>query len=143
MASYIQPVLPSGVEVDAKAVEFFDNFYKTSDTPTAPEAYAESFTADATFILASKKCIGYDEILSTRHGMWASVTSRHHTVTKIFPFGVDSQEYMLYGTVEYTSKTGHKSGKDWAARAVLEKVSSGQLKFKFYQVYIDTAASSS
>lgn len=60
MASYISPVLPTGVSVDPRAVEFFDTFYKTSDTPTAHEQYAKSFLPDATLIMASKKVAGYD-----------------------------------------------------------------------------------
>lgn len=68
--------------------------------------------------------------------MWAAVTARSHAVTKIFPFGSGSNEFMLYGTVKYTSKTGQDSGKEWAARAELVEDASGELKFKFYQVYL-------
>jgi hypothetical protein len=32
-----------------------------------------------------------------------------HTPLKIFPFGPDSNEFMLYGTVAYTLKDGRKS----------------------------------
>lgn len=60
MASYISPVLPTGVSVDPRAVAFFDTFYKTSDTPTAHEQYANSFLPGSTLIMASKKAAGFD-----------------------------------------------------------------------------------
>lgn len=49
---------PPGVEVDAGIKQFFEEFYKTSDTPEAHEKYADSFTGDATLIMASKKGVG-------------------------------------------------------------------------------------
>ncbi|CAK7228705.1 hypothetical protein SBRCBS47491_006996 [Sporothrix bragantina] len=140
MASYINPVLPEGVNVDSRAVAFFDTFYKTSDTPTAHEVYAKSFLPDATLVMASKKAVGHDQILATRQGMWAAVAARKHQVFKIFPFGSGSNEFMLYGHVKYTAKTGQESEKEWAARAELADDANGELKFKFYQVYLDTAA---
>ena len=68
--------------------------------------------------------------------MWAAVAARSHAVSKIFPFGSGSNEFMLYGTVKYTAKTGQESGKEWAARAELVEDASGELKFKVYQVYL-------
>jgi hypothetical protein len=38
--------------------EFFENFYKTSDTPDAHDQYTEFFTQDATLIMASRKAQG-------------------------------------------------------------------------------------
>ena len=75
------------------------------------------------------------EILVTRQGMWSAVSARQHRPLKVFPFGGDGLEFMLYGTVEYTFKTGLESGADWAARAVLAEV-DGDLQLKFYQVYL-------
>jgi hypothetical protein len=37
---------------------FLEGFYKTSDTPDADEEYADSFTEDATLVMASKKAVG-------------------------------------------------------------------------------------
>jgi hypothetical protein len=77
------------------------------------------------------------EILETRQGMWSAVASRRHTVHKIFPFGNNANEVMLYGHVVYELKSGDNSGKDWAARAVLTKSSEeGRLQLQFYQVYL-------
>ncbi|KAF3036297.1 hypothetical protein E8E12_004198 [Didymella heteroderae] len=127
------------VEFDSVYKEFFEQFYATSDTPDAHEKYVENFTDDAILIMASKKVKGSDEILALRKGMWEKVASRKHKAIKIFPFGPNSDECMLYGTVKYGLKAGGESGVDWAARAHLVK-SRGKVKMDFYQVYLDTAA---
>lgn len=41
-------------------VSFLEEFYATSDNPTAHEKYAESFTSDATLIMGPKVGKGYD-----------------------------------------------------------------------------------
>jgi len=68
--------------------------------------------------------------------MWEKVASRVHEPVKIFPFGPNADEVMLYGTVKYGLKAGGESSKDWAARAQLVKDGHGKAKLKFYQVYL-------
>jgi len=131
--------VPQGIELDDGIRAFFEEFYKTSDTPDAHDKYADSLTADADFIMASKKAKGRDEILAIRKGMWATVASRLHTPVKIFPFGSGADELMLYGTVKYVLKDERKAEVEWAGRAKMTKV-DGQWKMSFYQVYLDTAA---
>ena len=46
------------------------------------------------------------EILAFRKGMWEKVKSRSHKPVKIFPFGADSNEVMIYGSVAYEFKAG-------------------------------------
>lgn len=75
------------------------------------------------------------EILALRKGMWEKVSSRKHDPTKVFPFGPNSNEVMLYGKVEYGLKAGGSSGKEWAARAILTE-EEGKVKMSFYQVYL-------
>lgn len=41
-------------------VSFLEEFYATSDDPTAHEKYAKSFTPDATLIMGPKTGKGYD-----------------------------------------------------------------------------------
>lgn len=72
--------------------------------------------------------------------MWEKVASRKHKAIKIFPFGADSDEVMLYGTVKYGLKVGGESGLDWAARAHLVR-EEGYVKMDFYQVYLVSFAS--
>lgn len=38
--------------------QFFEQFYKTSDTPDAHQQYADSFTENATLVMASKTVKG-------------------------------------------------------------------------------------
>lgn len=69
--------------------------------------------------------------------MWASVVSRKHRVFKVFPFGPDFQEVMIYGTVALDLKSGDSLEFDWAARAELTASSpDGRYRMKFYQVYL-------
>jgi hypothetical protein len=67
--------------------------------------------------------------------MWEKVASRAHDPVKIFPFGPNADEVMLYGTVKYGLKAGGESSIDWAARAHLVKTDEG-VKMDFYQVYL-------
>ena len=68
--------------------------------------------------------------------MWEKVESRAHAPLKIFPFGPDASEVMLYGSVRYGLKAGGESCKDWAARAHLVKDGHGKVMMDFYQVYL-------
>lgn len=71
--------------------------------------------------------------------MWSAVTSRSHNPIKLFPFGPNNAEVMIYGTVEYVFREGGKAKKDWAARAVMAKAEDlGAWKMSLYQVYLDT-----
>ena len=67
--------------------------------------------------------------------MWSAVKSRKHAPMKVFPFGSNGKEFMLFGTVDYIFKDGKEASKDWAARAKLSLV-DGRLKLNFYQVYL-------
>lgn len=70
-----------------------------------------------------------------REGMWEKVIRRNHTALKVFPFGPNSSEAMLYGTVNYGLKDGREATVDWAARAHLVK-QDGAVMMDFYQVYL-------
>jgi hypothetical protein len=51
---------PPSSEVDSGIKQFFEEFYKISDTPEPHTLYAEQFTKDAVLVMASKRCEGYD-----------------------------------------------------------------------------------
>ncbi|MCJ1369412.1 hypothetical protein MMC20_000623 [Loxospora ochrophaea] len=130
---------------DSQPVQaFFTEFYKTSDTPDAHEKYADAFTEDATFILASKTAKGRAEILALRKAMWEHIAGRSHQPAKLFLLGAGplANEVMLYGTVAYKRKNNSENEVDWAARAHLIRGEDGVIKMDFYQVYLDTAAQS-
>ncbi|EXJ77333.1 hypothetical protein A1O3_09559 [Capronia epimyces CBS 606.96] len=135
MSTYRGQTPPSS-PVDPRIISFFEHFYAVSDNPTAHEEYAQLLTADADFIMGSKKVQGYDAILAARKALWSGpVQTRHHKLDKIFPFGQGSREVMLYGTVDYGLKNGKAVSIDWAGKAVLVDV-DGELKMAFYQVYL-------
>lgn len=69
--------------------------------------------------------------------MWTAVDSRKHAVPKIFPFGNNADEFMLYGTVDLTLKNGGSASLEWAGRAkVVKSATDGKLRMSFYQVYL-------
>lgn len=43
----------------AEYMRFFQDFYRISDTPDAHDQYAQSFTKDATLVMASKRATGF------------------------------------------------------------------------------------
>jgi len=133
---------PPNTDLDPGMVKFFEKFYEVSDTPSAHEAYADSFADDATFMIGVKQVKGKEDIYTMRKGMWEVVTSRKHTVYKVFPYGENASEVMLFGKVQYGFKDGREIGVDWAARAEMVKDEAGPSgwKFRFYQVYLDSAA---
>lgn len=68
--------------------------------------------------------------------MWEKVATRHHKPVRLFPFGLDASDVMLYGTVDYLMKDGRTiKGLDWAARAHLVKM-NGVVQMDSYQVYL-------
>lgn len=80
------------------------------------------------------------QILSFRHGLWSGpVKTRKHSISKIYPFGDNSNEVMLYGTVDYVLKNGKDVTVEWAGRAVLTEERDEKWKMHFYQVYMDSA----
>lgn len=67
--------------------------------------------------------------------MWEHVASRSHKPEKIFPFGPNADEVMIYGTVSYGLKNGKSNEITWAARAHLFK-DGADWKMDLYQVYL-------
>jgi len=138
--SYISEY-PQSTQVDPGIKTFLEDLYRISDDPDAHEKYAHLFTKDATLIMGSKKAVGREEILSFRKGLWTTVQSRLHTPIKVFPFGANSTELMIYGTVVWGLKDGRKAEIDWAGRVNMTK-EDGEWKLSFYQVYLHTGAPS-
>ena len=125
--------------IDHRIPEFFTKFYQVSDNPDQHEEYARSLTEDATLIMGTRTAKGYKDILEIRKGLWSGpVKTRKHTLNKIFPFGDNSNEVMLYGSVKYGLKNGKELTVDWAGRALMRHTKSG-VKMGFYQVYLDSA----
>jgi len=63
MSSQYKLQLPSSVAQDPAIVQFFEDFYATSDTPDAHEKYAAMFTDDATFVLGNTNATGSEGML--------------------------------------------------------------------------------
>lgn len=74
-------------------------------------------------------------ILAIRGAGWKGVTGKLHKVEKIFPFGPDSREFLLYGSVKYLYDDARSGFSEWAGRVCLVEVEE-ELKIDFYQVYM-------
>ncbi|OJK02797.1 hypothetical protein ASPACDRAFT_113135 [Aspergillus aculeatus ATCC 16872] len=128
----------------AAMISFLESFYRTSDTESAHDQYVQNFTEDATLIMGPKTAKGRDEIRTLRHGLWTHVASRKHTPERVY-FGGEG-ELMLYGTVKYVLRNdpGNEVEVPWAGRVVFggEDTEEGDLRMRFYQVYLDPSAQS-
>jgi hypothetical protein len=124
-----------------------------SDNPNVHEEYARSLTDTATVIMDTKCVDGYKDvcfpslgpilassvlfmdvpqILQFRHSLWSGpIKTCKHSISKIFPFDDNSNEIMLYGTVDYVLKNGKDVMVDWACRAVLTEERERCISIRF------------
>jgi hypothetical protein len=51
---------PAGTEIDNGIKQYFEEFYRISDTPDAHDKYADSFTRNAKLVMIDKKANGRD-----------------------------------------------------------------------------------
>ena len=65
MASQYASSYPVAISFNPQYKDFFENFYKISDTPEAHEQYSEQFTEDATLKMASKAAEGRQGIFDS------------------------------------------------------------------------------
>ncbi|WEW58227.1 hypothetical protein PRK78_003695 [Emydomyces testavorans] len=114
--------------------DFFKAFFATSDDGTAHDKYPLFFTEDAKLIMGDKVGVGHAEILTVRQGMWAAVSSRHHTYT-YFTSPEAPNTVMLAGNVKYGMKDGSQKDTDWVAKAIFEGEGKHR-KLGFYQVFL-------
>jgi hypothetical protein len=124
---------------------FIRNFYAASDVgPAGHKEYVNFYTPDTLLVMGPTEFEGQEGVLRFREAGWKDVATRKHTVKGTFidakssPMTINAvPQVMLYGTVDYGMKDGtSKDGIEWAARMHLVKTEKGDLKLKFYQVYI-------
>ncbi|KAI1313643.1 hypothetical protein F5Y03DRAFT_337277 [Xylaria venustula] len=147
--SYAATYPIGGVAVDGRVKRFIATFYAVSDDPSKNDEWVDYFAPDASLVIADKRARGVTEIRALREGMWETTKSRRHKLEKVFPAvfeppGNDERkqseglfEYMLYGSVDFETKSGDVVTGQWAGRAVLRDGEGGP-KYTFYQVYIHT-----
>ncbi|KIW06278.1 uncharacterized protein PV09_02749 [Verruconis gallopava] len=131
---------PANLPFEERYRKFIEEFYQVSDTPSAHDQYVARFAPNARLVMASKVAVGAEEILALRRALWEKVNTRSHRPLKVFPFGANSDEVMIYGTVEYGFKDGRNGGLEWAAKGKLGVDETGKVVWRDYQVYMDTAA---
>ncbi|KAI1074348.1 hypothetical protein F5B20DRAFT_441282 [Whalleya microplaca] len=136
LSSYA-PAIPSDVVVDDRTRDFVSRFYAVADDPGKNEEWVGYFAPGAVLVMGDKSAEGIEQIRQLRQGMWDKVKARKHKPEKLFlaSFKPGETEWMLYGSLDLTTKDGKKQAISWAGRAVVKEI-EGQLKYTFYQVYL-------
>lgn len=75
-----------------------------------------------------------------RISLWEKISARSHRPLRIYPFGNNAREVMIFGDVEYEFRAGGKGGLQWTARGTMETTDDGRVVWRDYQVFMDTAA---
>ena len=76
-----------------------------------------------------------------RVSLWDRVAKRTHRPGAVYTFGRATGSIMLHGAVDYELRDGGAvRGVEWAARGTLETAGDGRVRWRFYQVYLDSAA---
>ncbi|KAI9905010.1 hypothetical protein N3K66_001539 [Trichothecium roseum] len=126
---------------DPEIRTFVTNFYQASDRPDSDELWISYFINDAVVTMGNDVGRGTQEIRELRGRMWTHVSSRKHTVTKVFSArfktteeereageedGEEQQrrreecELMLFGQVDLTLKDGGSAAVvPWAGHATV------------------------
>lgn len=125
--------------VSAEVQTFVDDLYKRSDVgPEGHDDYVDLYLPDAVLVMGPTTYNGHDGIKQFRVAGWEKVAKRKHVCKGIFPSATNpEEEVMTWGTLDYGFKDGSsKENIQFATRLQMAKDSKGQLKIKFYQVYI-------
>lgn len=155
------PLYPHTTLPEESIRKFVSSFFEISDSPDHNESWVNCFTKDAEVIMGTDrgngengKCtaqhewllISYKicqlteksaELRELRRRMWSVVTSRKHTLTKVFPGrfgGLEEYELMLFGEVARKKKDGLSAVFSWAGHAILRRESECW-KFSYYRVW--------
>lgn len=135
MANYT----PQGSEtypVNPRIIACLEQFYRIADNNDLIDEFADCYTPTGTLISGKQKAVGRAEILVARkkavtgpHIVW-----RRHRAGRIFQFGKDSGEIMVYGVADYKLTNGKEVPMEWASRGILVE-HEGKMKLDFYQTY--------
>ncbi|RSL52119.1 hypothetical protein CEP53_008190 [Fusarium sp. AF-6] len=104
------------------------------------ERWGSHFTDDAELKKGATNVKGREielDLIELVTKSWAVVQSRDHTVYKVFPFGVNSDEVMMHGRSHNVSLDGVKSTFTWAARMHFRKGEDGSVLIDKYTIIVD------
>ncbi|CAF9926818.1 MAG: hypothetical protein GOMPHAMPRED_004235 [Gomphillus americanus] len=115
----------------------YSNAASSSNNHTADEQkFAQTFTEDGIYEVAETQSVGPDAIIAFREKFFKDVPHRDHPVVKVFTYGPDDKNLMIYGNVGVELPEGTKHSKEWAGRYEIVDTGSGGLKFKYVQVFV-------
>lgn len=78
-----------------------------------------------------------EAIEKLHEGMWNGVPKRLHRPKKVFPFGKDSKEVVIVGSVEYWADDGSHNTQDMSAHAKYKRdAKTGKVVMESLQVWL-------
>ncbi|KAH7159415.1 hypothetical protein B0J13DRAFT_432830 [Dactylonectria estremocensis] len=115
-------------------------FYELADSkqPDAGHLMAsEVFTDDAVLISPQGRMAGFREISKSRDTAWSVVSSRSHTISKVFAGGAKSPELALLGAVNMGFTNGKGVTSPFAVHIKLTDLNAppSQLRITFMEVF--------
>ncbi|KAJ4322519.1 hypothetical protein N0V84_004765 [Fusarium piperis] len=154
----MEPRRSSEAKLDDAVHRFLDEYFKLSDIRERTTEYVNMFTDDARFILGSQpsegttgemrileasisKDLTEQEITAAMETLWATISWRKHMIRNASPYGNNSGQVEIHGSVDLELLDGQKKTLIFTSRGHLTPVDSEWgYKWDSYQVFIDLAA---
>ncbi|KAJ5532320.1 hypothetical protein N7494_008872 [Penicillium frequentans] len=122
-------------------------FYELADSKQSDAGQlmaTEVFSEDAALSTPGGTFKGFKEISKCRDHAWDTVTSRRHTLSKVFAGHGDKEELAVFGTVRMTFAKRQSQDSEFVAHVKLESSGSSatQPRISSMEVYAITSPSS-
>ncbi|KAM5357063.1 hypothetical protein ACJZ2D_016654 [Fusarium nematophilum] len=119
-------------------------FYELADSKRVDAGdiiATQIFTKDATLISPNGTFQGAKEIRKSRDSAWSVVTSRRHSIFRVFSGDAETPELALLGSVHMEFTNGRDLTSGFAAHIKFERPdpSSAQVLISFMKVFSDTS----
>ncbi|KAJ6017889.1 hypothetical protein N7451_001268 [Penicillium sp. IBT 35674x] len=134
-------------QITGNTKDLVARFYELADSKQSDAGQlmaTEVFSEDATLSTPGGTFKGFSEISKCRDHAWGTVTSRKHTISKVFPGHGDKEELALFGTVRMTFAKGESQDSEFVALVKLgsSESSATQPRISSMEVYAITSPSS-
>lgn len=137
-------VWPTSVELDPSIKDLIGLFYALADDKSSdagPRMAREVFSKDAFMGAATGGFNGSEEISRSRDNAWKTVSSRRHSVFKVFVNDAAGHELVVLGKLNQVMINGKELVLPFTGHLVVDAEShaAGTPRLKHMQAYADTA----
>ncbi|KAF7133926.1 hypothetical protein CNMCM5793_005392 [Aspergillus hiratsukae] len=136
-------------QITGNTKDLVARFYELADSKQSDAGQlmaTEVFSEDAVLFTPGGTYKGFTEISKCRDNAWATVTSRKHTLSKVFSGhgDKDTEELVLFGSVRMTLSKGESHDSAFVAHIKLKSsaFSAIQPRISSMEVYAITSPSS-